>query len=389
MAYAIDPVQILQDLIRCPSVTPVDEGALAVLEAALASMGFACERMAFSTPGTPDVDNLYARLGSDGAPLCFAGHTDVVPPGNPDDWSHPPFAADIVETEAGAVMIGRGAVDMKGAIAAFVAAVGRYLKENGPPVKSSIAFIITGDEEGPAHNGTKRVLAQLAERNETLGACIVGEPTNPNTLGEMLKIGRRGSLSGILRVEGVQGHVAYPAQARNPVHPLVRMLHKITAEPLDEGSEHFQPTSLQLTSVDVGNPTHNLIPAAAAAHFNVRFNDLHASDDIIAWVRERLNQVDYPYHLEIMVSGESFLTPPGELSDLLSATVKAETNRDPELSTTGGTSDARFIKDYCPVVEFGLISDWSHKVDEQVHLEELEGLTRIYRRFLESWFARA
>jgi len=385
MRYATDPVEILQDLIRCPSVTPVDEGALAVLERALQPMGFACERMPFSTPGTPDVDNLYARLGSVAAPLCFAGHTDVVPPGNPDDWSHPPFAADIVD----GVMIGRGAVDMKGAIAAFVAAVGRYLEEKGPPAHGSIAFLITGDEEGPAHNGTKRMLTKLADRNETLGACIVGEPTNPNRLGEMLKIGRRGSLSGTLRVAGVQGHVAYPAQAQNPIHPLVRMLNEITAEPLDEGSEHFQPTSLQLTSVDVGNPTHNLIPAKTKANFNVRFNDLHTSADVEAWVRERLDRVEYPYDLEIMVSGESFLTPPGPLSDLMAAATKAETNRDPDLSTTGGTSDARFIKDYCPVIEFGLISEWAHKVDEQVKIEELEGLTRVYRRFLDAWFSRA
>lgn len=382
MAYATDPVALLQALIRCPSVTPVDEGALGVLEASLKPMGFACERMPFSTPGTPDVDNLYARLGNEGAPLCFAGHTDVVPPGSPDDWSHPPFAADIV----GDVMIGRGAVDMKGAIAAFAAAVGRYLEENGPPKTGSIAFLITGDEEGPAHNGTKRMLAKLADRGEKLGACIVGEPTNPNHLGEMLKIGRRGSLSGILRVQGVQGHVAYPAQAQNPIHPLVQMLHELTAEPLDEGSDHFQPTSLQLTSVDVGNPTHNLIPAAAKAHFNVRFNDLHTSADVTSWVRERLDRVGYPYDLEIMVSGESFLTPPGKLSDLMAAAAKAETNRDPDLSTTGGTSDARFIKDHCPVIEFGLISEWAHKVDEQVRLDELEGLTRIYRRFLDTWF---
>ncbi|MCA8929043.1 MAG: succinyl-diaminopimelate desuccinylase [Alphaproteobacteria bacterium] len=389
MRYATDPVQILQDLIRCPSVTPVDEGALGVLERALEPMGFACERMPFSTPGTPDVDNLYARLGSDAPPLCFAGHTDVVPPGNPDDWSHPPFAADIVGSDGNKVMIGRGAVDMKGAIAAFIAAVGRYLEEKGPPANGSIAFLITGDEEGPAHNGTKRMLTKLADRSEKLGACIVGEPTNPNHLGEMLKIGRRGSLSGILRVDGVQGHVAYPAQAKNPIHPLVRMLNEITAEPLDEGSDHFQPTSLQLTSVDVGNPTHNLIPAKAKAHFNVRFNDLHTSADVEAWVRERLDRVDFPYDLEVMVSGESFLTPPGPLSDLVASAAKAETNRDPDLSTTGGTSDARFIKDYCPVIEFGLISEWAHKVDEQVRLDELEGLTRIYRRFLDTWFARA
>ncbi len=381
-SYATDPVALLQDLIRCPSVTPVDEGALGVLEGVLEPMGFQCERMPFSTAGTPDVDNLYARLGGEGAPLCFAGHTDVVPPGDPDAWSVPPFAAEIV----GDVMIGRGAVDMKGAIAAFAAACGRYLEEKGAPEKGSIAFIITGDEEGPAHNGTKRMLTRLADRGEVLGACIVGEPTNPNSLGEMLKIGRRGSLNGLLRVEGVQGHVAYPAQANNPIHPLIRMMHAITLEPLDKGSEHFQPTSLQFTSVDVGNPTTNLIPASATARFNVRFNELHTSADVDAWVRERLDKIQFPYDLQITVSGESFLTPPGKLSDLLSAATKAETNREPELSTTGGTSDARFIKDYCPVVEFGLISEWAHKVDEQVRLDELEGLTRIYRRFLDTWF---
>ncbi len=384
MSYATDPVALLQALIRCPSVTPADEGALGVLEDVLRPMGFACERMPFSTSGTPDVDNLYARLGHEGAPLCFAGHTDVVPPGDHGAWSFPPFSAEI----SGDVIIGRGTVDMKGAIAAFAAACGRYLAEKGPP-DGSIAFIITGDEEGPAHNGTKRMLATLAERGEQLGACIVGEPTNPTELGQMLKIGRRGSLNGLLRVEGVQGHVAYPAQANNPIHPLVRMLHNITSEPLDEGSEHFQPTSLQLTSVDVGNPTTNLIPAVATARFNVRFNELHTSADVEAWVRERLDCAGFPYDLQISVSGESFLTPPGRLSDLLSAATKAETNREPELSTTGGTSDARFIKDYCPVIEFGLISDWAHKVDEQVRLDELEGLTRIYKRFLDTWFGRA
>jgi succinyl-diaminopimelate desuccinylase len=383
MTFATDPVALLQALIRCPSVTPVDEGALGVLEDALRPMGFQCERMPFTTPGTPDVDNIYARLGSEGSPLCFAGHTDVVPPGDHDAWSHPPFAADIV----GEVMIGRGTVDMKGAIAAFAAACGRYLEEKGLPKKGSIAFIITGDEEGPAHNGTKRMLQTLAERGEELGACIVGEPTNPNKLGEMLKIGRRGSLNGLLRVDGVQGHVAYPAQANNPIHPMIQMMNAITVETLDEGSEHFQPTSLQFTSIDVGNPTTNLIPASANARFNVRFNELHTSADVVAWVRERLDAVGFPYDLQITVSGESFLTPPGRLSDLLAAASKAETNREADLSTTGGTSDARFIKDYCPVVEFGLISDWAHKVDEQVRLDELEGLTRIYRRFLDTWFA--
>jgi succinyl-diaminopimelate desuccinylase len=383
MTFATDPVALLQALIRCPSVTPVDEGALGVLEDALRPMGFVCERMPFSTPGTPDVDNMYARLGTEGTPLCFAGHTDVVPPGDHDAWSVSPFSADIV----GDVMIGRGTVDMKGAIAAFAAACGRYLEQKGPPKAGSIAFIITGDEEGPAHNGTKRMLQTLAERGEELGACIVGEPTNPNTLGEMLKIGRRGSLNGLLRIDGVQGHVAYPAQANNPIHPMIQMMHAITSETLDEGSEHFQPTSLQFTSIDVGNPTTNLIPASANARFNVRFNELHTSADVVVWVRERLDAVGFPYDLQITVSGESFLTPPGRLSDLLAAASKAETNRDAALSTTGGTSDARFIKDYCPVVEYGLISDWAHKVDEQVRLDELEGLTRIYRRFLDTWFA--
>ena len=232
------------------------------------------------------------------------------------------------------------------------------------------------------------MLRTLADRGEGLGACIVGEPTNPNKLGEMLKIGRRGSLNGLLRVDGVQGHVAYPAQANNPIHPLIRMMHAITSELLDEGSEHFQPTSLQFTSIDVGNPTTNLIPASANARFNVRFNELHTSADVEAWVRQRLDAVEFPYHLDVTVSGESFLTPPGKLSDLMAAASKAETNIEADLSTTGGTSDARFIKDYCPVIEFGLISDWAHKVDEQVRLDELEGLTRIYRRFLDTWFGR-
>ena len=364
-------------LIRCQSVTPADEGALDVLETALGRLGFACERMPFSTPGTPDVDNLYARRGSDGPVFCFAGHTDVVPAGDPDDWSAPPFSATVADGR----LTGRGAADMKGAIAAFVTAVERVGTMPG-----SIALLITGDEEGPAVNGTKRMLDQLAARGERLDACVVGEPTNPSTFGEMIKIGRRGSLNGRLYVEGVQGHAAYPDLADNPVHPLAAMAHGLATAKLDEGTEHFQPSSLQVTSIDVGNPTTNLIPARAEARFNIRFNDRHTGTGLEEWLRCMLDRQGHSYKLEVAVSGESFLTPPGPLVDLAAEAMRTVTGRMPELSTSGGTSDARFIKDHCPVVELGLVSETAHKVDEYLEVEDLENLTRVYEKMLAGYF---
>ncbi len=366
-------LELARALIRCPSVTPADKGALDVLEAALRPLGFACERMPFSTPGTPDVDNLYARRGHEGPLFCFAGHTDVVPAGDPADWSVPPFSA----TVAGSRLIGRGAADMKGAIAAFVEAVARL-----GPVTGSIALLITGDEEGPAINGTRPMLERLTARGERFDACVVGEPTNPARFGEMIKIGRRGSLNARLVVEGVQGHAAYPDFADNPVHPLLEMAYSLAATPLDDGTANFQPSSLQVTSVDVGNSTTNLIPARAEARFNIRFNDLHTGARLEEQLRRMLDRQGHGYELQVSVSGEAFLTPPGPLVDLAADAMRAITGAVPELSTSGGTSDARFIKNYCPVVELGLVSETAHQVDEYLEIEDLESLTRVYERML-------
>jgi len=384
-AGLVEPLGLLTDLVRCPSVTPNDAGALDVLERALRPLGFECRRLPFSEAGTADVDNLYARIGAGGPNLCFAGHTDVVPVGDRSAWRHDPFGADVVD----GVFYGRGATDMKGAIAAFVAAVSRHLAAHGGRPAGTISLLITGDEEGPGINGTEKVLQWLDGQGERLDGCIVGEPTNPSTFGEMCKIGRRGSLNGRLTVRGVQGHVAYPQDADNPVHRLLRMLAALTEVPLDHGSDHFQASSLQVTTVDVGNPTTNLIPAEARAGFNVRFNDLHSGASVSRWIRERLDSVGGDYDLAISISGESFLTPPGRLSDVLCEAVRATCGTRPELSTSGGTSDARFVKNWCPVVEFGLISDTAHKVDEHIRLADLEALTEVYRRLLDGYFAAA
>lgn len=390
MADSRDPIALAQALIQCPSVTPADAGALGVLADALGQIGFACHRLPFQTPNTPDVENLYARLGNGGQNFCFAGHTDVVPVGDADDWSRDPFSGEIVD----GALHGRGAADMKSAIAAFTVAVERLIERHGAPeswnTPGSISLLITGDEEGPAINGTRRVLEWLSERGETLDACIVGEPTNPDALGDMIKIGRRGSTTGDVVVRGTQGHTAYPHLANNPVHHLVRMLSALTAEPLDSGTEHFQPSTLQVTTVDVGNPANNVVPAKAHATFNIRFNDLHSSDSLDAWVRQTFNaalgDTDAGYELSFRVTGEAFLTPPGPLSEAISTAVAGVTGRRPELSTTGGTSDARFIKAYCPVAEFGLVGQTMHKVDEYVATDDIVKLTEIYLSVLETYF---
>jgi succinyl-diaminopimelate desuccinylase len=390
-----EPVDLARALVRCASVTPAEGGALDLLESALAALGFVCHRLRFSAPGTPDVDNLYARLGRRGPNFCFAGHTDVVPVGDTADWSSDPFAGMIVD----GALHGRGAVDMKGAIAAFVSAVARFIRREGEPGSwpggGSISLLITGDEEGPAINGTRKVLDWMAANGETIDACLVGEPTNPEALGDMIKIGRRGSMNGHLTVHGVQGHTAYPQLADNPAHHLVRMLAALTGKPIDDGSEHFQPSTLQISTIDIGNPANNVIPAHARASFNIRFNDRHTSQSLTAWLRETLDAAlaaandagTARYELDIRVTGESFLTPPGAFTDLVAEAVAAVTGRRPEFSTTGGTSDARFIKDYCPVAEFGLISQTMHKVDEQVACADVEALARIYERVLDGFFA--
>jgi len=390
MSLTDDPIALSQALIRCPSVTPADAGALGVLAGALEDIGFTCHRLRFSDENTPDVENMYARLGNGGPNFCFAGHTDVVPVGDAADWTRDPFSGDVTD----GVLHGRGAADMKSAIACFTAAVAKLVERQGAPdswgTPGSISLLITGDEEGPAVNGTRKVLEWLAERGEQLDACIVGEPTNPEALGDMIKIGRRGSTTGDVVVHGTQGHTAYPHLADNPVHHLVRMLGTLTAAPLDEGTEHFPPTTLQITTVDVGNPANNVIPARVSATFNIRFNDLHSSDSLAAWVRETFDRAiagtNARYDLSFRVTGEAFLTPPGPFSEAISDAVAKVTGRRPELSTTGGTSDARFIKDFCPVAEFGLVGQTMHKVDERVATSDIEQLTEIYLAVLETYF---
>ena len=375
------PLWLAQALIRCESVTPVDGGALDVLQGALRTLGFTCHRLPFEEPGTATVDNLYARRGDSRPNFCFAGHTDVVPTGDPAGWTRDPFAATVDD----GVLYGRGASDMKGAIAAFIAAVARFGAAGAGA--GSISLLITGDEEGPAINGTRKVLDWLDAQGETLDVCLVGEPTNPEEVGEMVKIGRRGSLNGTLRVTGRPGHVAYPALADNPLPRLVALLRALLALRLDDGTDHFQPSRLELTSIDVGNEATNVIPGSAAARFNVRFNDRHTGASLERTIRACLDAAGEPYALAAEVSGEAFLTPPGRLSTIIADSVAAVTGRTPTLSTTGGTSDARFIKDHCPVAEFGLLSRTMHRTDECVPVEALERLADIYLGILERYFA--
>jgi succinyl-diaminopimelate desuccinylase len=382
---AVDPGLLAAELIRRPSVTPKDEGALEVLAQTLEGLGFICHRLTFEEPGTDPIANLYARKGSGGPNLCFAGHTDVVPAGAVDAWSFEPFAAAVKD----GVLCGRGAVDMKGAIAAFVAAAEAFLDRRGPGFTGSISFLITGDEEGVAINGTKKVLGWLKARGEAIDACVVGEPTSATQLGDMIKIGRRGSMTGRLAVEGVQGHVAYPHLADNAAHRLVALLAGLTARPLDDGTAHFQKSGLQVTTIDIGNPATNVIPGAARATFNIRFNDVWTSDKLKAWVKETLDSVDTNYKLAWEVSGESFLVPPGKVSDCLTSAIGEVTGLVPELSTTGGTSDARFIQAYCPVAEFGLVGQTMHKIDERVELGDITRLVAIYGGFLDRFFGNS
>ncbi|MEM7043704.1 MAG: succinyl-diaminopimelate desuccinylase [Pseudomonadota bacterium] len=374
---AADPIKVSQALIRCKSVTPADDGALAVIERALAPLGFTCHRLIFDDGGVP-IHNLYARLGTGSPHLCFAGHTDVVPPGDLDVWTVDPFVGGIVDGE----LYGRGAVDMKGAIGCFIAATARFLSAHR--LAGAISFLITGDEEGPAVDGTVKVLDWLRTRGEVIDACVVGEPTNPENLGEMIKIGRRGSLSGFLKVMGTQGHVAYPHRAENPITQLAAMLRALS-EPLDEGTEHFPPSMLVPTTFDVGNDATNVIPGEARANFNIRFNDLHTPESLKVWLHEKLDSVGADYELRTRCSGAAFLTEPGPLTDLMQQVVREELGVTPELSTSGGTSDARFIKDICPVIEFGLVGQTMHQVDERVSLADLESLTRVYHRLLRTY----
>ena len=377
-------MQLAQALIRCPSVTPDDAGALAVLERTLMALGFRCRRMPFSDPGTPDIDNLYAEIGEGHPHFCFAGHTDVVPAGDEARWSFPPFDG-IIDNH---VLFGRGAADMKGAIAAFAAAATRFLATGA--LKGRVSFLITGDEEGPAINGTRKMLEALAEDGVTIDHCLVGEPTNPHRLGDMIKIGRRGSINGWLTVHGAQGHVAYPHLADNPVPRLVEMLRRLNEHELDPGTDHFQPSNLEITSVDVGNTATNVIPAEARAVFNIRFNDQHTPESLETWVRTVFDGVvadmGGSYDLTCKASGSAFVTEPGAFTTLVAEAVAEVTGQAPELSTTGGTSDARFIRAYAPVVEFGLINQSMHKVDEHAAVADIEGLADIYFHILSRYF---
>ncbi|MFB6458795.1 succinyl-diaminopimelate desuccinylase [Bradyrhizobium tunisiense] len=385
-----DALSIARDLIRCPSVTPEDAGALGVLEKNLSAAGFTCHRMTFSEEGTADVDNLYARIGSEGPHIAFAGHTDVVPPGDESAWSVGAFSGEVRD----GVLHGRGAVDMKGGIACSVAAVLEHLAAHGGKPradgKGSISFLITGDEEDVSINGTIKLLKWAAERGEKFDHCVLGEPSNVETLGDTIKVGRRGSQSGTLVVEGVQGHVAYPHRASNPVPDISRLIVAISDEPLDHGSAQFQASNLEFTSVDVGNKASNVIPGEARAKFNIRYNDNHTQASLRELVETRLTEACGNRIRARIVWDPSnsnvFVTKPGPFTDLAVAAIEEVTGRKPELSTSGGTSDARFISSYCPVIEFGLVGQTMHQVDERVPVTDLEKLTKVYRGILTRYF---
>jgi succinyl-diaminopimelate desuccinylase len=381
---AIDPITLAQDLIRRPSVTPKDEGAIAALEAALKPLGFVCHRVRLQAPGTEPIENLYARFGNAAPNFCFAGHTDVVPPGDAKLWQHDAFGAEVKD----GVLFGRGAADMKSAIAAFAAAAERHISKG--TFEGSISLLITGDEEGPGVNGTKAVLEWLKARDERLDHCIVGEPTASERAGDTIKIGRRGSMNTAVTVAGTQGHVGYPHRANNPILAMAKLIDALSA-PLDEGTEHFDPSTLAFTSVDVGNPATNVIPAEAHARFNIRFNDHYTPESLQGFILKVANRIAGETKTKIDckfdVSGVSFLTKPGPFVDLLSGVLTKINGSTPELSTTGGTSDARFIKDYCPVVELGVPGSTMHKANECVTVADVHKLTDIYAAILQAYFA--
>jgi len=381
-----DPVALAQALIRCESVTPDEGGALTLLQNVLEPAGFTCHRLVFSEPGTPDVDNLYARLGNGRPHLSFAGHTDVVPAGNEAAWTVPPFSGEIRNGN----IYGRGAVDMKGCVAAFVSAALKHLhRHNGLP-RGSLSFLITGDEEGPSINGTMKILDWLKSRDEVVDACLVGEPSNPAALGDEIRIGRRGSLNAEVVVQGKQGHSAYPQIADNPAPKLARIIDRLAAAKLDDGTPDFQPSNLQVTVISVPNTATNVIPGKAVAKFNIRYNDLWNRSKIEAWVHDKVAkaaaELGAKYDLSFSGTGDVFLTKPGPLVSTLTDAVKSVTGRTPALTTGGGTSDARFIKDICPVVEFGLVNATIHQVDEHTSIDDLEKLTEIYGRFITNYF---
>jgi len=378
----VDPVDLTARLIRCPSVTPEEGGALQLLQAELTAAGFACTRV--DRNGIP---NLFARWGAKGANRAFGfnGHTDVVPVGDAAAWSRDPFGGEVVD----GTLWGRGATDMKSGVAAFVAAAMDFVRESPPD--GAIVITVTGDEEGAGKDGTAAILDWMAENGERMDVCLVGEPTCPETLGDMIKIGRRGSMTCYLTARGVQGHSAYPHRARNPLTAMVRLLDRLASHELDRGTAHFDPSTLAITTIDTGNPANNVIPARAAATVNIRFNDAHTSAALSDWLRAEALRVTeetgVTFDLDFAVSGESFLTPPGPFVDLVAAAIRAETGIDPVLSTTGGTSDARFVKDHCPVLEFGLVGKTMHQVDERVEVAQIDGLKAVYARILRDYFA--
>ncbi|MCA0400207.1 MAG: succinyl-diaminopimelate desuccinylase [Proteobacteria bacterium] len=375
---------MVRDLVTCPSVTPVEGGALAMIEAWLKPYGFEVHRPVFSGSGSYEVENLYARIGKGAPCLVFAGHTDVVPTGDEARWAHPPFSGAVIDGE----IWGRGACDMKSGVGAAIGAVLDHLDAHGVPKNGAIAFLITGDEEADSINGTAKLLEWAKARGERFDACILGEPTCPNVMGEMMKIGRRGSLSGDLVVEGVQGHVAYPQLARNPIDGLMRLMAALKL-PLDEGNAHFLPSNLEFTSIDCANPARNVIPNTVTAKFNIRFNDHWTSTTLEAELRRRLAGVNdaMPHQLICHpTNAEAFLTAPGAFVEMVSGAVEAETGRRPALSTTGGTSDARFIQAYCPVIELGVVGKTMHQIDERTSVADIDTLSAIYRRCIEAYF---
>ena len=379
---AIDPVELTARLVRCASVTPANEGALEIVEEVLSQAGFNCVRV-----DRGGICNLFARWGArgNGKAFGFNGHTDVVPVGNPDDWSMPPFGAEIKD----GVMYGRGTTDMKSGVAAFVAAAVDFVRDTPPD--GSVVLTITGVEEGDGVDGTAALLDYMAENGERMDACLVGEPTCPEKMGDMIKIGRRGSMSAWFKVIGTQGHSAYPHRANNPLPAMVRLMDRLASHELDRGTDHFDPSTLAVVTVDTGNPASNVIPRSCSAAVNIRFNDTHSGASLTAWLEQEVAQIRDAFGVEvemkIKISGESFITPPGALSALVATAVAAETGVTPELSTTGGTSDARFVKAHCPVVEFGLVGQSMHQVDEHVVVEQIHQLKAIYGRILRDYFA--
>jgi succinyl-diaminopimelate desuccinylase len=377
-----DPVRLTADLVRCASVTPADDGALDVLEGALTNAGFRCVRV-----DRGGIRNLFARWGERGHARSFGfnGHTDVVPPGDEADWTNPPFSAELRD----GMLWGRGTTDMKSGVAAFAAAAMDFVRDTPPD--GAILLAITGDEEGDATDGTVALLDWMAENGEAMDVCLVGEPTCPEFLGDMMKIGRRGSMTAWFTATGVQGHSAYPHRAKNPASAMATLMHRLSSHKLDDGTEHFDASTLAITTIDVGNPATNVIPATAKGTVNIRFNDAHSGASLSGWLQEQASLVEgetgVTFEIKIKISGESFLTPPGPLSDLVAAAVEAETGRAPSLSTTGGTSDARFVKDHCPVVEFGLVGQTMHQVDERVSVDDIHKLKAIYSRILSVYFS--